>query len=165
MSSISIDKTMLHHVIVEKLTHLHSVALSATQTAIDTATDQENAPEHKYDTLSLEAAYLAHGQAQRLQQCAKDINTFKSLPIKHFSEEDLCSLGALIEVNDENDEHKWFFISPVAGGLRFDFNGILIQLVTSESPLGKGLVKSRVGDEFDMNIADHQKTYEIMTLL
>ncbi|MGO1189243.1 MULTISPECIES: GreA/GreB family elongation factor [Vibrio] len=162
---MSINKMALHQQITHELTQRHAVAASATQTAIDTATDQENVPEHKYDTLSLEAAYLAHGQAQRLQQCAADIHSFKSSPVKAFLGTDLCTIGALINVIDEIGVDKWFYISPVAGGLRFHFDGILIQLVTPESPLGKALMKNRVGDEFEMNIAENKKIYEIVTLL
>ena len=45
-----------------------SIARSSTQRAIDAATDEETIPEHKYDTLALEASYLAHGQALRVQE-------------------------------------------------------------------------------------------------
>lgn len=164
-NSDPINKSLLHEHIIIELTRLHAFAQSATQTAIDTATDQENVPEHKYDTLSLEAAYLAHGQAQRLQQCAEDIQTFNALPIKEFVDEDKCSLGALVEVLDESDNYKWFFISPVAGGLKLQFLDHLIQLVTPQSPLGQALLKNGLGDEFEMVIGDTVKTYEVVTLL
>lgn len=159
------NKELLHQAIIKALIDVHDVAHQATQTAISAATDKQNIPEHKYDTLSLEAAYLAHGQAQRVQQCLQDIHTFKALPIKVFSEDDGINLGALVELyEEEGDYHKWFFVSPVAGGLSFAFDGLFVQMITLDSPLGRALKNKLVGDECELTIAGKQKCYEVVTL-
>ena len=40
-------------------------------------THEENIAENKYDTLGLEAAYLAQGQAQRVNECYLSIQQFE----------------------------------------------------------------------------------------
>ena len=62
------NKKLLQKHILTALETNHQTAISATQQAHDTATHEENIAENKYDTLGLEAAYLAHGQAQRQAQ-------------------------------------------------------------------------------------------------
>lgn len=159
------NKEYLHQEIIKALIDIHDVAHQATQTAISAATDKQNIPEHKYDTLSLEAAYLAHGQAQRVQQCLQDIHTFKTLPIKAFSQDDGVNLGALLELYDEElGSNKWFFVSPVAGGLSLDFNGLTVQMITLDSPLGRALKNKFVGDECELTISGKPKYYEVVTL-
>lgn len=160
------NKELLHQAIIKALIDKHDIAYQATQTAIQSATDKENIPEHKYDTLSLEAAYLVHGQAQRVEQSLKELQRFKSLSVKSFAAQDEIGLTALVELYDLNlDTSKWFFLSPVAGGLAIQFEQRDIQLITNESPLGKLLYGKQLGDELELNIAGNHKYYEIVTLL
>ncbi len=59
------DKVTLLAQIVATLEHDVDVLRRAAQTAYETATAEENIAENKYDTLGLEASYLATGQARR----------------------------------------------------------------------------------------------------
>ena len=61
------DKKTLLRLITEKLAAVLEVAVRAAQTAHETATHEENGAEKMYDTLGLEAAYLAAGQSRRVQ--------------------------------------------------------------------------------------------------
>ncbi|WP_105903076.1 GreA/GreB family elongation factor [Vibrio gangliei] len=159
------NKELLHQVIIKALIDKHDIAYQATETAMKSATDKENIPEHKYDTLSLEAAYLAHGQAQRVEQSLQDLQRFKALPVKTYSERHEIDLGAYIELLDvEREIVKWFFLSPVAGGLTVEFDGRTVQLLTKESPLGKRLYRKQVGDEVELNIGGKNTCYEIVTV-
>ena len=54
-----------------------AVAAAASQQAHDSATHTENVPENQYDTLALEAAYLAHGQSQRIEALQHSISIYK----------------------------------------------------------------------------------------
>ncbi len=65
------NKADLVQIIIQQLEDKLHVAHASTQRAIDAATDEETVPEHKYDTLALEASYLAHGQAMRVQEVKK----------------------------------------------------------------------------------------------
>ncbi|WP_305844875.1 hypothetical protein [Photobacterium leiognathi] len=68
------NKQMLLDDIQEKLTLTLQAATEAAMRAYNTATDDENVAENQYDTLALEASYLAHGQAQRVEECKADLS-------------------------------------------------------------------------------------------
>ena len=59
------DKLLLQQQVLERLAEDLLQAEQAMRAAHETATHEENIAENKYDTLGLEAAYLATGQARR----------------------------------------------------------------------------------------------------
>ena len=59
------DKFLLQQQVLERLAEDLLQAEQAVRAAHETATHEENIAENKYDTLGLEAAYLATGQARR----------------------------------------------------------------------------------------------------
>ena len=65
---------LLHRQLMIHLQQLLDNAKAAAKRAHDTATSEENVAENKYDTLALEAAYLAQGQSQRVVQCQSDFD-------------------------------------------------------------------------------------------
>ena len=60
----TLNKAQLLHQVIAHLETALSQAQQAAQTAYEAATDEENIAENKYDTLGLEASYLATGQAR-----------------------------------------------------------------------------------------------------
>lgn len=56
-----VDKKLLILQIIADLNAAIQTALAAADDARATATNKENVAENRYDTLGLEAAYLAHG--------------------------------------------------------------------------------------------------------
>ncbi|WP_236860664.1 hypothetical protein [Candidatus Reidiella endopervernicosa] len=78
------NKSELHENILQVLTALCRVANKAAMDAYNTATDDENVAENKYDTLGLEASYLAQGQAQRVAECEADLAVFRQLEPRLF---------------------------------------------------------------------------------
>ncbi len=159
------DKNLLINTIVEQLEKIHQIALSATQTAIDAATDEETVPENKYDTLALEAAYLAHGQARRVQECESDIQQYKRLPVRVFNQDEKVNIGALIELVDAEDNHSLFFMGPCAGGVTVHCQSKNVALITAKAPLGNAMLGKQIGDEINLDIAGKQIWYEIIHII
>ncbi|WP_146537742.1 GreA/GreB family elongation factor, partial [Vibrio crassostreae] len=118
---------------------------------IDAETDEETVPEHKYDTLALEASYLAHGQAMRVQECEDDIQCYRNLVLR---DSEKIAVSSYVVVIDENDEYKHFFIGPRVGGLSVTWNHHEIAIVTVNAPFGKALMGKEVGDEIEFKVAD-----------
>ena len=54
-------------------------AKQAAKAAHDAATHEESVAETQYDTLGLEAVYLARGQAERVNDCYKSIKQFEAI--------------------------------------------------------------------------------------
>ncbi|WP_413283920.1 GreA/GreB family elongation factor [Vibrio sp. MA40-2] len=159
------DKQSLIDVIIKKLEAIHQVAISATQSAIEAATNEETVPENKYDTLALEAAYLAHGQARRVQECEADIQRFKALPTVSFDPMSAVGLTAIIQLIDENDQASLFFMGPCSGGVKVIYLNQQVTIITPEAPLGKAMLGQRVGDEIVLEIAGKQVGYEITSII
>ncbi|EEX93134.1 hypothetical protein VIOR3934_02088 [Vibrio orientalis CIP 102891 = ATCC 33934] len=153
------NKLELRQTILSLLQHKHAVAISSAQRAIESATDEETVPEHKYDTLALEASYLAHGQAMRVQECEQEIKMMSDLVLPESPEK--VGLGCVVELIDVDDQRKWFFIAPCSGGLKVDIEQQSIMLVTFDSPLGKALKAKQTGDEVEYQVGQYSHCYEI----
>lgn len=150
--------------IVEELERIRQIALNATQTAIDDATDDETVSQNRYDTLALEAAYLAHGQAVRVKECESDIIRYKNLPVRQFEHDEHISTGALVELADEHDKSYFFYLGPCAGGVTVSYQGETIALITAQAPLGKAMLGKQVDDEVVLDIANRRISYEILSI-
>lgn len=147
---------------ITALEAVHENALVAATRAHEAATDNENIAENKYDTLAVEAAYLAHGQSLRVEQCTKDIEAFKGLDVTRAFVK--VSLGALVLVLDDHEQEKWLFFAPCAGGLKVLLKGKSIMVVTASSPLGEQLELTAVGQEVIVKIAGQQVCYEVLEI-
>lgn len=153
------NKNQILALLIEQLENKYRVALASTQSAIAAATDEETIPENKYDTLALEAAYLAHGQAIRVQECEQEIQTVKRIVLTDDNEH--IRMGSLVSLLAENGDLKWLFISPCAGGLTVNYQQQNISIITFQSPLGKSLKNKQVGDEVSYKIGATEFCYEV----
>lgn len=159
------DKQHLLKAIINALEVLLQNARKAALLAYETATHEENIAENKYDTLGLEASYLAQGQAQRVVDCETDLAEFRELRLKEFSESDIISVGALVELIDTNNNHLLYFLGPAAGGLKIAFDSRDIVVITPTSPLGKALTGTRVDDEISLSLGAKHQRFEVVDII
>ena len=124
------NKALLLEQILNALEAVHQGAVDAAMQASDTATHEENVAENKYDTLGLEAAYLAQGQARRVAECEDDVAAFKKLVATPFTGKTPIAVGAVITLEDERGTEQTLFIGPAAGGLKVRFNEKEIMVIT-----------------------------------
>ena len=85
---MNIEKQSLINTIIEQLEAELENALQSAETARLAAIDDQSVAETQYDTLGLEASYLAHGQSERAANLITQINAYKALPVKDFSIDD-----------------------------------------------------------------------------
>ncbi|KGY13603.1 transcription elongation factor [Vibrio tubiashii] len=156
------NKHELRQAILSSLQSKLEVAVSSAKRAMESATDEETVPEHKYDTLALEASYLAHGQAMRVQECEQEIHQINQLALPEEPYKVL--LGTLVSLLDLDDKQHWFFIAPCSGGLKVTFNEQTVAVVTFDSPLGKAMQGKQVGDELSYQVGVTEHSYEIETI-
>jgi transcription elongation GreA/GreB family factor len=133
--------------IIEKLQLELSTAVAASKQAHDSATHSENVADNKYDTLAVEAAYLAHGQSMRIAELQQSIALYQHLHCPVFNAQSTIQLGALIFIEDEQGQQRRLFIGPSAGGLSVDSKHGSIQVITPTTPLAQILIGRSVGDE------------------
>lgn len=113
------------------------------------ATDPGSKAEGKYDTRSLEASYLAAGQARQVDELAAALRTFEALTLPDFETDDVIDAGALVEA-ELNGETAYFLLVPTSGGLVISHEGMEITLLTPESPLYRKLLGMRSGESLEM---------------
>jgi hypothetical protein len=128
----------------ERLSRLSKAALEAHAAA----TDPGSKAEGKYDTRSLEASYLAAGQARQVEELADAVRRFGSLRLPDFDLDDRIDAGALVEV-ELAGAPAWFLLVPAAGGLTVTHDGREVTLLTPASGLYRKLLGRRVGDMLD----------------
>jgi transcription elongation GreA/GreB family factor len=140
-----------------------TTAKVAAKTAHDTATHEESIAETQYDTLGLEAAYLAQGHAQRVNECYKNIELFQ--PAFNETATDTIAIGSLVCLEDDNAAQKWFYLGPAAGGLTVNVKQHTIAVVTPGAPMGKQLLNKHCDDEITLTIAGVVHEYVVAEIL
>lgn len=151
-SQSTVDKFIILDAIVSTIRQSLDGALIAADEARATATNRENVAENKYDTLGLEAAYLAHGQSERVLQLEKDLAEFALLR-EQLSEHTEAGIGSLVKLEQGNGATQFVFIGLASGGLRIQCDGVTVTVITPASPLGSALIGTECGDEIILDNA------------
>ena len=158
------DKKLLIHTIIERLSHDHQLLLNAARAAHLAATDPENAPDNKYETLALESSYIAQGQANRAQDLKLALSLYRNLNIRRFTDSDPLFLTALIVIESRNGNRRVLFLGPAAGGLKVVCDNVEIVVITPGSPLGKDLLGKELGDIIEIKVDGSLIDYELIGL-
>ncbi len=126
--------------------------LQAANNAHLAATDDQSVAETQYDTLAIEAGYLAEGQTRRVQEIRQAIKHFEALPLVIFSKEQAIALGSFVQIEKDEPMQHWFFIGPAAGGFRTKINKQHFTVITPQSPMGLALINKVIDDEVSMSL-------------
>jgi transcription elongation GreA/GreB family factor len=119
--------------------------MRAAQGAFAAATDPDSKAENKYDTRTLEASYIARGQAKRVTELQEGVQAFSALSGIELDEGSAASLGSLVALEGPGGlDH--YFIGPAAGGTEILHEGCEVVIITPSSPMGQKLVGRREGD-------------------
>lgn len=141
------DKTAVRQQILSQLERDRELALAAALTAREAATHEENIAENKYDTLALEAGYLAEGQSKRLQEIIAALQAWQNMPLRTFDDETPIQVGALVTLEDTQGQQRALFLGPDAAGLRVSDKGKEIMVITARSPIGTQLIGKLCGED------------------
>ncbi|MEW9902686.1 GreA/GreB family elongation factor [Pseudomonas putida] len=147
------DKTALLARIVETLARDEDVLRRAAQTAYEAATAEENIAENKYDTLSLEASYLATGQARRSAEIRQSLLAYQQLLLRDYDPTRGIQISNLVTLEDESGDQRLLFLGPEAAGLKIDAGDEQVTVITPRSPLGQQLLGKKVDDEVSLVVA------------
>jgi len=139
-------------------------AEKAADIAKETATHKENVAENKYDTLGLEASYLAHGQSQRVAGLWDSVQAYKAQAFKDFDSDDDIDVTALVSLLSAEGVERYFLIGPEMGGLKIAYQQREIMVITPHSPLGQQLVGKGVGDDVVLLIEKKSVDFEVVAI-
>ena len=155
------NKHSVHALILDKLQADLDIAQRAAQTAYETATHEENIAENKYDTLGLEASYLAAGQAKRVKEIRQALALCQNMALRPYDESTGIQVGTLLGLEDEQGRQQWLFLAPDGAGLKVQLVGQPITVITPRSPLGKSLLGKFEGDEVDISVAGARQQFTV----
>jgi len=160
------NKTLILQLIIEQLNHDIFVQFNAALTAHEASTHEENIPDNKYETLALEASYLAQGQANRAQEIKRALTAYKQLDLQTFDDDSAIALTALVTLAGDDAATRTFFIGPLEGGMKVinHLTGSEIVVITPASPLGRNLLGKRVGDPVSIGVGKWTKEFEIISV-
>ena len=159
------NKTAVHLLMLEKLAIDLDVLQRAAQTAYEAATHAENIAENKYDTLGLEASYLATGQARRVEEIRQALKNCRAMPLAPYDAASGIQIGALIQLEAENGSAQWLFLAPDAAGLKLEHGAQTVTVITPRAPLGAALLGKQLDDEVQINVGGSVQVFSVCETL
>jgi len=156
---MNIDKQKILALIIDQLRADLLISEQAVKIARDTATHADCLGSSKYETMGLEASYLAQGQGTRLLDIERSLIYFKQLILNEPAA--VIGLSSLIVLDDELENQQLLWLAADAGGLKVQYAEQVITVITAKSPLGKSMIGKAAGDDFEIRIAGKQHYYEI----
>jgi hypothetical protein len=156
------DKLLLQQQVLSRLAEDLQQAEQAARMAHETATHEENIAENKYDTLGLEAAYLATGQARRADAIRQAVAIWRQFRPRPFDASQGIQLGALVCLVDVEGKPQRLFLGPVGGSMKLVCGEQLVQVISPEAPLGRALLGKGEGDEVSIPGASSGQLLEVL---
>ena len=156
------DKIFLQKLVLDELTASLQQAEQAARAAHETATHEENIAENKYDTLGLEAAYLATGQARRAEAIRQALATWRQFRPRSYDAGQGIQLGALVCLVDAQENRQLLFLAPDGASMKLESDGQRIQVISSQAPLGRAMLGKQVGDEVIISLTAVPQSFEVL---
>lgn len=156
------DKTLLQQQVLDRLAGDLAQTEQAARVAHETATHEENIAENKYDTLGLEAAYLATGQARRAEAIREAMATWRQFRPRPYDASKGIQLGALVCLVDSEGKHQQLFLGPSGGSMQLACGDESVQVISCESPLGRAMLGRCEGDEVSIQVGANRQVFEVV---
>jgi transcription elongation GreA/GreB family factor len=157
-------KEQLLDAIITNLSADLAVLSTAAREAHEAATHEECIPDNEYDTTALEASYIAQGQANRAQEIRAALESYRTLPLTPFDDDTPIRLTALVTLEDSEGCTRRFFLGPLSGGMKIIDGNSEIVVITPASPLGRGLLGRKTGDEVQAGDASTAASFTIVAV-
>jgi transcription elongation GreA/GreB family factor len=132
--------------------------------AADGATHEENRAEGDKDMRATEASYVARGQASRASEMEEALVRVSALELLAFKPGAKIAISALLELSCDGKQLHYFLV-PAGGGERLNIEGVEVQTLTPQSPLGRALLGLTEGDEAELpprQAGEPKRCYEII---
>ena len=156
------DKFLQQQQVLDRLAEDLLQAEQTTQAAHETATHEENIAENKYDTLGLEAAYLATGQVRRAEAVRQALAHWRHFRPPPYDASKGIQLGALVCLVGSDGREQHLFLGPDGGSMKLVSGAQPVQVISSEAPLGRAMLGKCEGDEVSIHVAPIQQQFEVL---
>ena len=126
------------------------------------ATHEEAKAEDDKDTRALEQTYLARGQAERVAAAQRELQLFRSMQRRSWTDELPIAAGALVQLEDEEEQERSVLLLPLGAGIKLTAGDQDIQVITPTSPLGEALLAKETGDLIEIHLGGRRREWTIV---
>lgn len=141
------NKPLVFEQLIATLQTTLDIAIQAANDAHNLATHEQSKPETQYDTVGLEASYLAHGQSQRVSDIKLEIDDWQRLQTRTFNHHSEVAAGALVELEDVDQQAYFYLLGNYSGGTKYKIDDKTITVVSTASPIGMALLSKQIDDQ------------------
>jgi len=160
--TLFMDKFLLQQQVLERLAEDLLHVEQAARAAHETATHEENIAENKYDTLGLEAAYLATGQARRAEAIRQAMAAWRQFRPGVYDAAKGIQLGALVCLVDADNRQQHLFLGPDGGSMTLMSDAQTVQVLSTDAPLAQAMLGKCEGDEVLIQVAGIRRQFEVL---
>ncbi|PIE17311.1 MAG: transcription elongation factor GreAB [Proteobacteria bacterium] len=162
------DKSALAAQLVAKVRESIAVAERELASACEAARHVACAKERREDNrMAIEYGGLANGQKRRVAQGRQILAMVESFHPRPIPSSGRVALGAVVEVEDEDDgSGRTFFLAPAGAGIELSGPGGdgFLSVVTPHSPMGRAVMGQELGDAVDVTVEGVTRSWEITWL-
>jgi transcription elongation GreA/GreB family factor len=144
------DKSAVLRAFADQAAAQLAALTKATEATYRAATDTDSRAENKYDTRTLEASYLARGQAQRVEELRAVHSQFEAWLTGNALPPEAVAVSTWVTLKMSNGISLSFLIALKGGGMEATVNGVEITVITPQSPLGAQLLGKRLHDSVSL---------------
>lgn len=156
------DKFLLQQQVLDRLAQDLFQVEEALREAHEAAIHEENIAENKYDTLGLEAAYLATGQARRAEAIRQALAQWRQFRPRPCDAGLGIQLGAGVCLVDPEGRQQHLFLGPAGGSMKLQIGTQLVQVISTDAPLGRALLGKGEGDEVVIGAGAVRQQWEVL---
>jgi hypothetical protein len=143
-----IDKTALLQEIIQKLeTEIQALRGSFKEAKL-TSIEAPGRMQSRYDTMGVEAAWVADGLAKSIEEKVEGTYRLKNINLPDSPER--VSLGCVVGIGpDGGDIENVYFILPACGGMIITIpnSDLTVQTVMLQAPVARALIGKSIDDE------------------
>lgn len=158
------NKRALVEQLTERLRAAAKIARRVSEDAAAEAREGATPAERREDArVALENQGLARGQERRAEQAAANVAALERFSPGPFPENAAVGLGAIVEVEDDDEGGRTFFLAPAGAGEELtvpDGDGFLL-VITPNSPVGRAVLGKRCGDTVEVVVAGEPRELTI----
>lgn len=147
---------------------LRGSARGALESAVEAAEEARAAADPRErgadSSSAVELASTARGQARRRDRALSELSALEAFDPKPLPESAAVSVGALVEIEDEETgAGRTFFLAPAGAGATLHGPGGdgLLTVATPRSPIGRAVLGQRVGDVIDVTVEGELREWTI----
>ena len=102
------------------------------------------------------------GQARRAEAIRQAMAHWRRFRPSPYDASKGIQLGALVCLVDSDDKQQQLFLGPDGGSMKLVSGAQLVQVISSEAPLGRAMLGQCEGDEVSLQLASTRQQLEVL---